>query len=171
MNKYRFPYRAPQVQAISQAMRHATSQATNRPKPPPTTSNALTKTPVTRTKSRPDSNQVGRSNRVGSPSQDQVGRSNQVGSPGQDQIGHLNLQGDVKGGTPIQSTSIRIPHVQRIRSKRLPNIRVFNDTVVQSVIAIKTIHLETKNTTSLEVLTAPFNVIELDQALKEDVLG
>ena len=127
----KFPYRARQVQAISQATRHATSQAANRPRPPPTTSNAPTETPVARTESRPDGNQVGRSSQVGSPGQDRVGRSeNRVGSPGQDQVGRLNLQGDAKGGTPVQSTSIRIPHAQRTRSERLPNIRVFNDTVV-----------------------------------------
>jgi hypothetical protein len=83
VNKYRFPYKAPQVQAIS--------QAANRPKPPPTTSNAPTETPVARTESRPDGDRVGRSSRVGSPGQDRVGRSNRVGSPSQDQVRRLNL--------------------------------------------------------------------------------
>jgi hypothetical protein len=60
---------------------------------------------------------------------DRVGRSDQ------DQVGRLNQQGDaisrtLEGETPIQSMSIRIPHTQRIRSGRLSNTRVFNDTVV-----------------------------------------
>jgi len=91
-----------------------------------------------------------------------------VGSPGQDQVGRLNLQGDVKGGTPIQSTLIHIPHAQRTRSGKLPNIRVFNNTVVQSVIAIKAVYLKAENTTSLGAPTAPFNIIKLDQALREN---
>jgi len=40
--------------------------------------------------------------------------------------------------------------------------------VVQLVIAIKAIHLEAKNTTSIGAPIAPFNAIELDQALRED---
>ena len=47
-------------------------------------------------------------------------------------------------------------------------MRVFNDTVVQSVITIKAVHLKAENTTSLGAPTAPFNAIELDQALRED---
>ena len=49
-----------------------------------------------------------------------------------------------------------------MRSRRLLNIRVFNDTVVQLVIAIKAIYLEAKNTTSLGVPIAPFDAIKLD---------
>jgi len=109
VNEYRFPYRAPRVQATRHSdqvgrsdqvgslgqdqaghLNHATSQAANQPTPPPTTLNAPTETLVARTTSRPDSDRVGRSKRVGSPGQDQVGRSNQVGSPGQDQVGRLN---------------------------------------------------------------------------------
>ena len=45
--------------AISQAIRHATSQDINRPKPPPITLNVLTKTLVVRTMSRLDNDQVG----------------------------------------------------------------------------------------------------------------
>ena len=41
-------------------------------------------------------------------------------------------------------------------------MRVFNDTVVQSVIAIKAVHLEAENTTSLGAPIAPFDAIELD---------
>jgi len=77
-------------------------------------------------------------------------------------VGRLNLQGDAKGGTPVQSMSIRIPHTQRMRSGRLLNIRVFNNIVVQLVIAIKAVHLEAKNTTSLGAPIAPFNAIKLD---------
>jgi hypothetical protein len=50
-------------------------------------------------------------------------------------------------------------------------MRVFNDTVVQSVIAMKAVHLEAENTTSLGAPTAPFDAIELDQALREDAPG
>ena len=50
-------------------------------------------------------------------------------------------------------------------------MRVFNNTVIQSVIAIKAVYLEAKNTTSLRVPTAPFNTIKLDQALKKDTPG
>jgi hypothetical protein len=71
-------------------------------------------------------------------------------------------QGNAKGGTPIQNILIHIPYTQRTRSGRLPNIRVFNDTVVQSVIAIKAIHLETENITSLKAPTVPFNAIKLN---------
>jgi hypothetical protein len=77
-------------------------------------------------------------------------------------VGRLNLQGDAKGGTPVRSTSIRIPYAQRMRSGRLPNIRVFNDMVVQLVIAIKAVHLEAENTTSLGAPIAPFDAIKLD---------
>ncbi len=80
-------------------------------------------------------------------------------------------QGDAKGGTPVQSTSIYIPYAQRTRSRRLPNIKVFNNTMVQLVIAIKAVYLETENTTSLKAPTVPFNIIKLDQALREDTLG
>ena len=52
--------------------------------------------------------------------------------------------------------------MQRTRSKKLLNIKVFNNTVVQSIIAIKTVHLEAKNTTSLGAPTAPFDIIKLD---------
>jgi len=45
-NEYRFPYRVPQVQAIS--------QAANQPKPSPITLNASIETPVIRTESRLD---------------------------------------------------------------------------------------------------------------------
>jgi len=36
---------------------------------------------------------------------------------------------------------------------------------------MKAVHLEAENTTSLGAPTAPFNVIKLDQALREDTLG
>jgi hypothetical protein len=98
-----------------------------------------------------------------------------VGRLDQDQVGRLN-QGDVtsgtlEGGTPVQSISIRIPHTQRTRSERLSNKRVFNDTVIQLVIAINAVHLKAGNTTSLGAPTALFDAIELDQALREDAPG
>jgi hypothetical protein len=43
--------------------------------------------------------------------------------------------------------------------------------VVQLVIAINAVHLEAGNTTSLGAPTAPFDTIELDQALREDAPG
>jgi hypothetical protein len=57
------------------------------------------------------------------------------------------------------------------RSGRLPNTRVFNNTVVQLVIVINAVHLKAGNTTSLRAPIALFDTIELDQALKEDTLG
>jgi hypothetical protein len=171
VNEYRFPYKARQSQAMrqatSQATRQATSQATsqaasqatrlineatNRPTSP--SSNMQTETPVATT-SMQDSDRVGRSD------QDQVGRLNQGDA----------TSGTLKGRTPVQSISIRIPHTQRTRSVRLLNTRVFNNTVVQLVIAINAVHLEAGNTTSLGAPTAPFDAIELDQALREDAPG
>ena len=52
--------------------------------------------------------------------------------------------------------------MQKTKSKKLLNIRVFNNTVVQSVIAMKAVHLEAKNTTSLGVPIVLFNTIEVD---------
>ena len=43
--------------------------------------------------------------------------------------------------------------------------------VVQLVIAIKAIYLEAKNTTFIGAPIAPFDAIELDQALREDAPG
>jgi hypothetical protein len=90
-------------------------------------------------------------------------------------VGRLNqgdaTSGTLEGGTPVQSILIRIPHTQRTRSGRLPITRVFNDTVVQLIIAMNAVHLEAGNTTSLGAPTAPFDAIELDQALREDSPG
>jgi hypothetical protein len=66
---------------------------------------------------------------------------------------------------------IRIPYTQRIRSGRLLNTRVFNNTVVQLIIAINAVYLKAGNTTLLGVPIALFDVIELDQALREDASG
>jgi hypothetical protein len=93
----------------------------------------------------------------------------------QDQVGRLNqgdaTSGTLKGGTPVQSILIHIPHTQRTRSGRLPNTRVFNNTVVQLIIAINAVYLKAGNTTLLRAPTAPFNAIELYQALREDALS
>jgi hypothetical protein len=43
--------------------------------------------------------------------------------------------------------------------------------VIQLVIAINAVHLKAENTTSLGAPTAPFNTIELNQALREDAPG
>jgi hypothetical protein len=77
----------------------------------------------------------------------------------------------LEGGTPVQSISIRIFYTQRTRSGRLPNTRVFNDTVVQLIMAMNAVHLEAGNTTSLGAPIAPFDAIELNQALREDAPG
>ena len=74
----------------------------------------------------------------------------------------------LEGRTPVQSILIRILYVQRIRSGRLLHTRVFNNIVVQSVIAIKAVHLEAGDMTLLGVPIVPFDTIKLDQALKED---
>jgi hypothetical protein len=66
---------------------------------------------------------------------------------------------------------IRIPYTQRTRSERLPNTRVFNNTIVQLIIAMNAVYLKAGNTTSLRALTAPFDAIELNQALREDAPG
>ena len=81
------------------------------------------------------------------------------------------MSGTLEGGTPVNSISIRIPHAQRTRSGRLLNTRVFNNTVVQSIIAMKAVNLEAENTTSLGAPTAPFDAIKLDQALRKDAPG
>ena len=62
----------------------------------------------------------------------------------------------------------RTPHSQPTRSGRVPVRRVFNDQVVQLVKAMKAVHLENEDTTSLGAPTAPFEAIELEEALKED---
>jgi hypothetical protein len=93
VNKYRFPYKARQRQAMSQAASQATrltNQATNRPISP-LTSNIQTETPVITT-SIQDSDRVRRSD------QDQVGRLNQGDATSE----------TLKGGTPVQSILIRI---------------------------------------------------------------
>jgi hypothetical protein len=43
--------------------------------------------------------------------------------------------------------------------------------VVQLVIAMKAVYLEAENTTLLGAPIAPFDAIELDQALREDAPG
>jgi hypothetical protein len=48
---------------------------------------------------------------------------------------------------------------------------VFNDTIVQLVIVINAVHLKARNTTLLGALTVLFDVIKLNQALREDALG
>jgi hypothetical protein len=62
----------------------------------------------------------------------------------------------------------RTPHSQPTRAGRTLVRRVFNDQVVQLVNAMKAVHLEDEDTTSLGVPTAPFEAIELEEALKED---
>jgi hypothetical protein len=52
--------------------------------------------------------------------------------------------------------------MQRIRSKKLLNIKIFNNIVVQLVITIKAIHLEVKNTTFLGAPTVLFNAIKVN---------
>jgi hypothetical protein len=77
------------------------------------------------------------------------------------------------GGLPVQavgSGSTSILHEAPTRSGRWPSTRVFNDTVVQLVTALKAVHLD-DNTTSLGAPTAPFEAIELDAAIQEDALG
>jgi hypothetical protein len=127
VNEYRFPYKASQMQATCHATR-LMNQATNRSTSQ--TSNVPTEPPVA-TESRSDSDRIGHSD--------------------QHQVGRLNQQSDVTSGTlegrtPVQSISIPIPHTQRTRSGRLPNTRVFNDTVIQSVVAMNAVHLEAENT-------------------------
>ena len=48
---------------------------------------------------------------------------------------------------------------------------VFSKLVVQLVSAMKAVHLEPKTSTSLGAPTAPFEAIELRDALKEDAPG
>ena len=83
-----------------------------------------TETLVVRTVSRPEGNQVG------SPGQDQVGCSNRVGSPGQDQVKHLNLQGNAKGGTPVENTHLYHHEGESTRRSLLPSKQdcVFRET-------------------------------------------
>lgn len=70
----------------------------------------------------------------------------------------------------VEGSSTSIPHNQPTRSGRWPNMRVFNDTVVQLVTAMKAVHLG-DNSTSLGAPTAPFEAIELEAAMQEDAPG
>ena len=64
-----------------------------------------------------------------------------------------------------------LPHSRPTRFGRVPMRRVFNDIVVQLVTALKAVHLDIENTTSLDVPTATFESIELKDALQEDAPG
>ena len=63
---------------------------------------------------------------------------------------------------------IRILYTKAIRSGRVLYRRVYSDQVAQLVLAIKAVHLEPKNSTSLGALITPFKVIELTDTLYED---
>ena len=125
MNEYRFPY---QTRRITGQTSQVTRQAASQPRPTSPSSNihVPTETPAAAA-SRPDGDRVGRSD------QDQVGRLNQ---------GENATSGTLEGRTPVNSILIRIPYAQRTRSGRLSNTRVFNDTIVQLIIAIKAVNLE-----------------------------
>jgi hypothetical protein len=60
------------------------------------------------------------------------------------------------------------PH---LNSKCISTGPVFSKSVVQLVSAMKAVHLEPETSGSLGAPTAPFEVIELRDALKEDVPG
>jgi hypothetical protein len=59
----------------------------------------------------------------------------------------------------------------RNRTGRKPGTKVFNDTVVQLFTAMKAVHLTDKDTASLGVPTAPFEAIDMDEAMREDAPG
>jgi hypothetical protein len=54
------------------------------------------------------------------------------------------------------------------RAQRTQTVKVFNNTVVRLITAFKAVHISDDDTTSLGVPTAPFESIELDEAMRED---
>ena len=63
--------------------------------------------------------------------------------------------------------SVSVPFPAPTRSGRLLTRKVFSDTVVQLVSAMKAVHLEPDDNTTRKPI-APFEAITLEQALQED---
>ena len=57
------------------------------------------------------------------------------------------------------------------KTVRIPVNQVFNDKVVHMITSMKAIHISDDDTTSLGVPTAPFEAIDIDEAMREDAPG